>query len=77
MSIIDDDGKATRLLSKLEVCERVNLTYPTIWAWMRAGKFPRSRDLGGKICWVSTEIDKWIKDRPVRRLKGDKKNKVA
>jgi predicted DNA-binding transcriptional regulator AlpA len=77
MNITDDDGKTTRLLSKLEVCERVNLTYPTIWAWMRAGKFPRSRDLGGKICWLSTEIDDWITNRPVRRLKGDKKTKVA
>jgi predicted DNA-binding transcriptional regulator AlpA len=60
-----------RLISKGEVLDRVGVTYPTIWAWMRGGKFPRSRDLGGKIGWIESEIDDWIANLPVRRLKGD------
>ena len=36
-----------RLISKPEVLDRVGVTFPTLWAWMRAGVFPRSRDLGG------------------------------
>lgn len=66
----------TRLLSKREVIARVGLSYPTIWDWMRHGKFPRSRELGGKVCWRENEIEQWITDRPVRRLKGDKVDKV-
>jgi prophage regulatory protein len=61
-----------RLLSKREVLYRVGVTFPTIWNWMRAGKFPRARELGpGKSCWVESEINEWILSRPIRRLKGD------
>ena len=60
-----------RLLSKPEVMDRVGVTYPTIWSWMRAGTFPRSRVLGGKTAWIESEVDAWIAALPVRRLKGD------
>jgi predicted DNA-binding transcriptional regulator AlpA len=65
-------ASAARLISKPEVLDRVGVTYPTLWAWMRDGKFPRSRELGGKSCWVESEVAEWITSRPVRRLKGDK-----
>jgi predicted DNA-binding transcriptional regulator AlpA len=61
----------TRLLSKPEVLDRVGVTYQTIWAWMRTGKFPRSRVIGGKICWLENEIEAWMKALPKSRLKGD------
>jgi predicted DNA-binding transcriptional regulator AlpA len=61
-----------RLLSKPEVIDRVGVTYPTIWQWMREGKFPRSRELGGRSAWLESEVDAWIINRPTRRLKGDK-----
>jgi predicted DNA-binding transcriptional regulator AlpA len=60
-----------RLLSKQEVLVKVGLSYPTIWQWMRSGKFPRSRQLGGKVAWLSDEVDQWIAARPVQPLKGD------
>lgn len=63
-----------RLLSKAEVLERVGRTFPTIWSWMRAGKFPRARDLGGRPAWLESAIDGWIAALPVRRLKGDDDN---
>jgi predicted DNA-binding transcriptional regulator AlpA len=61
----------TRLLSKSEVLAIANVTFPTIWSWMRAGNFPRSRIVGGKSMWLSTEIDAWLAGLPVRPLKGD------
>jgi predicted DNA-binding transcriptional regulator AlpA len=61
----------SRLIGKPEVLERVNVTFPTLWLWMREGKFPRSRDVGGKAVWVESEIDSWIEGLPIRRLKGD------
>jgi prophage regulatory protein len=60
-----------RLLSKAEVLERVGRTFPTIWAWMRAGKFPRARDLGGRPAWLESEVEAWIAALPIRRFKGD------
>jgi prophage regulatory protein len=62
---------AVRLISKPEVLDRVGVTFPTIWKWMREGKFPRSRQLGGKSCWIESEVEAWINALPVRRLKGD------
>ena len=60
-----------RFISKRAVLDRVGASYPSIWQWMRDGKFPRSRELGGKAAWVESEIEAWIVNRPVRRLKGD------
>jgi predicted DNA-binding transcriptional regulator AlpA len=61
-----------RLLDKHEVCEIVGVSYPTLWAWMRAQKFPRSRVAGrGSSRWLSTEVDAWLASLPLRRLKGD------
>ena len=66
-----DDSVARRLISKAEVLDRVALSYPTVWAWMREDKFPRSRSVGGKACWVESEVNDWIAKRPLRKLKGD------
>ena len=57
------------LLGRHEVVAMAGVTYPTIWLWMREGKFPRSRVVGGKSMWVSAEIDAWIDALPVRPLK--------
>ena len=61
----------TRLLSKPEVLAIANVTYPTLWAWMRAGGFPRSRVVGGRSMWLSTEVEAWLAELPIRHLKGD------
>jgi predicted DNA-binding transcriptional regulator AlpA len=60
------------LLDKAKILTITGASYPTVWAWMRDGKFPRSRVVGGKSMWVSTEIVAWMAKLPVRRLKGDK-----
>ena len=60
-----------RLLSRVEVLDRVGVSYPTLWGWMRAGRFPRSRELGGKVCWIASEVESWMKSLPKTRLKGD------
>jgi predicted DNA-binding transcriptional regulator AlpA len=63
--------ETVRLLSKPEVCDRVGRTFPTIWQWMREGRFPRARDLGGRPAWLESEVNEWIASLPVRKLKGD------
>ena len=60
-----------RLVSRDEVLVRTGMSYPTLWAWMREGKFPRSRDVGGRAMWLASDIEKWILALPVRKLKGD------
>jgi predicted DNA-binding transcriptional regulator AlpA len=60
-----------RLLSKAEVLAMVGVSFPTVWGWMRAGTFPRSRVVGAKSKWLSTDIESWIAGLPRRPLKGD------
>jgi predicted DNA-binding transcriptional regulator AlpA len=71
-------GRApVRLLDKNDILSITNVTFPTIWTWMRAGTFPRSRVVGGKSMWLSSKIDAWLADLPVRALKGDAEVEVA
>jgi len=59
-----------RLLSRREVCDRVGVSYPTIWEWARTGRFPKARVLnGGKLGWVESEVERWILDLPLQELK--------
>jgi predicted DNA-binding transcriptional regulator AlpA len=60
-----------RLLSKPEVLAITNVSYPTLWSWMRRGEFPRARIAGSKNFWRSDEVDAWLAGLQVRRLKGD------
>jgi prophage regulatory protein len=61
-----------RFINKKQMLARVGASYPSIWQWMREGKFPRSRELGGKAAWLESEIEAWIVNRPIRHLKGDR-----
>jgi predicted DNA-binding transcriptional regulator AlpA len=63
--------EGAHLLSKRQVLAIINVSYPTLWSWMRRGKFPRSRVVGGKSMWLSTDIEAWLATLPVRKLKGD------
>jgi prophage regulatory protein len=71
-AFIEDQESVPKLLTKRQVLARICLTYPTIWKWMQEGRFPRAREVGGKSCWVESEINHWIETLPIRRLKSDK-----
>jgi prophage regulatory protein len=56
-----------KFLRRSEVVERTGLSYPTIWRYERAGKFPSRRELGpNSVAWLEHEIDKWIESRTKR-----------
>jgi excisionase family DNA binding protein len=60
-----------RLLSRKEVCERIGVSYPTIWAWARSGRFPKARVMnGGKLGWIESEVEQWIRALPLQELKA-------
>jgi predicted DNA-binding transcriptional regulator AlpA len=60
-----------QLLMKHEVVAITGVTFPTLWLWMRQGKFPRSRIVGGKSAWLASDVEQWLATLPVRPLKGD------
>jgi predicted DNA-binding transcriptional regulator AlpA len=59
-----------RLLSKAEVVAITNVSYVTLWKWMRNGEFPLPRVAGGQSKWLSSEIDQWLIELPIRPLKA-------
>jgi predicted DNA-binding transcriptional regulator AlpA len=58
-----------KLLTRAEVLQRVPVTFPTIWAWMREGKFPSARHMGVKTFWLESEVSAWIRGLPFREYK--------
>jgi predicted DNA-binding transcriptional regulator AlpA len=69
---VDPPKGPARLLDKEEVLRRVPFTFPTLWKMMREDKFPRSRVSNtAKTVWLEDEVEQWIRNRPVQKLKGD------
>jgi prophage regulatory protein len=63
-------GLGPVLLSKAQVLKKIPVTAPTLWAWCRAGKFPRPRALGpNRTVWLASEVDEWIRAQPFRAYK--------
>jgi prophage regulatory protein len=57
-------------LSKAQVLKKVPVTAPTLWAWVRARKFPQPRALGpNKTVWIEAEVDAWMRAQPTRNYK--------
>jgi predicted DNA-binding transcriptional regulator AlpA len=66
------------MLRKSEVLRIAGgVSFVTIWTWMQAGAFPRARKVGGQSMWLSTEIDAWLLNLPIRRIKGDGPGKAT
>jgi predicted DNA-binding transcriptional regulator AlpA len=63
-----------RLIFRPELLELIGVSYGSIFAWMRTGKFPLSREIGPggrgtRIAWVESEVLEWLAARPQRRMK--------
>ena len=58
-----------RFIFKGDVLERVGVSYPCLWRWMRDGKFPVALEVGGRCAWLESDIDEWMQSRPLRQYK--------
>jgi predicted DNA-binding transcriptional regulator AlpA len=56
-----------RFVYKAELLERLGVSFPSIWTWMRKGLFPLSIDLNGRTAWFEHEIEQWLDERPRRQ----------
>jgi prophage regulatory protein len=57
---------ADQFLRTRETTARVKLGRTTIWRMEKAGTFPRRRQIGnGIVGWLESEVDEWIRSRPV------------
>jgi predicted DNA-binding transcriptional regulator AlpA len=65
---------ASALIFKDELLRLLGVSYGSIFAWMRVGKFPLAREIGPggrttKIAWLRAEVDAWLAARPQRQLR--------
>lgn len=57
-----------RVLRVQEVAATLGISRYTVWRWERAGRLPPRRRIGpNTIGWLETEIDEFLKSRPVVR----------
>src|ERR1700720_1038758 len=54
------DLPAPLLIGRGQVCALADTSYPSLWQWMRDGRFPRSRIVGGRSMWLVSEIEDWL-----------------
>ena len=69
----EQKAQATELvfLSKAQVLKKIPITGPTLWAWVRAGKFPRPRAVSpNTTVWLAAEVVEWMRARPLRTYKA-------
>ncbi|MGT2444449.1 helix-turn-helix transcriptional regulator [Ensifer adhaerens] len=60
-----DFSKADRFLKLKEVMAMTSLGSTTIYRFMHAGKFPKSRQLGANcVRWRRSEIEQWMNTLP-------------
>lgn len=58
------DIAGERLLRKPEVLARIGLGTTSLYAQIKAGRFPRSLSLGGRaVAWREQDVQNWIADR--------------
>jgi predicted DNA-binding transcriptional regulator AlpA len=64
-----------KFISKATMLQMVNKTWPTVWKWMQEDQFPRARNTGGTASWIESEVQDWMRNRPLQPLKGDDDDK--
>jgi excisionase family DNA binding protein len=52
-------------LTVRDLCARLRVSRPTLWAWRRRGAFPAPVVLpGGQLRWDSRDVEKWERALP-------------
>jgi predicted DNA-binding transcriptional regulator AlpA len=64
------EAKPLVFLSKAQVLQKIPITAPTLWSWVRQGKFPAPRSISNnKVVWIEAEVDAWMRAQLVPRYK--------
>jgi prophage regulatory protein len=54
----------SKILRMPAVCEKIGIAKPTLFVWIRNGKFPKPIKLSVRATgWRESDIDQWISER--------------
>lgn len=46
------------------IINMTGMSKPTIYAWIKEGKFPRPIKIGTRsVAWIAEEVNEWIRER--------------
>jgi prophage regulatory protein len=66
-----------RILLRKQVCVIVGRSATSLWRDVRAGTFPPPRQISsGRVGWLASEVDAWIKSRPIASSAGERSHEV-
>lgn len=55
---------ATQLIRLPQIIAMTGMSKPTIYHWMRNGKFPKNIRLGERsVVWLLSDVEKWIESK--------------
>ena len=58
------NGSRPHFLRISEVLDRVGVSRPTIYRWMREGTFPKQISIGANsVVWLESDITNWMDQR--------------
>lgn len=64
----DNTYHSLNILSKTDVCRKVNLSSSSLWRYVKNGLFPPPIDLGpNRVGWIESEVDAWIEGKAQSR----------
>ena len=56
--------RATQFYRLPQLKARLNVSGSSIWAWVKAGKFPKPIKLSENCtAWVAADVEQWVKSR--------------
>ena len=55
---------ATRFYRLPQITSRLNVSRSSIWAWVKAGKFPKPVKLSENCtAWSAADVEQWVESR--------------
>lgn len=76
--VVDSPREADKLIVEKVVLEGVPFGKTTLWSMVKDGKFPAPRRASPhRKAWVESEVQEWIKSRPVVEQYADENPQAA
>jgi len=55
-----------RFLTKRQVSDKTSRSFTSIWRDVKAGTFPAPQALGGRVVWLESVVEEFMRSRPTK-----------
>ena len=76
--VVDSPREVDKLITEDAVLQKVPFGKTTLWSMVKDGRFPAPRRATPhRKAWLASELDAWIKSRPVVEQYADESSQAA